>query len=309
MTTVGVVVCCYTFDRWDAVHRALKSIAEQSRPADAVVLVVDHEPELYAAAQVAFPTVRVVENRAPARGVAGARNTGVEELTTDVVAFLDDDAVAPIEWLECLLPAFADPQLLGIDSRLVPAWEDDPPRWFPSELLWVVGCSYTGLPERRAEVRNLIGAAMVMRRCVFTSTGGFRTELGRVGRIPVGCEETELSIRARVEFPGARFEHDPEVAVEHAVPRRRATWSYLVSRCWSEGRSKAFVTALSDTRRGLASEWTYTTRVVPRGIARYVVHGELARATALVVGVSCTAAGYGFALVAERRTRRALSTR
>ena len=61
----------------------------------------------------------------------------------------------------------------------------------------MVGCSYTGLPTRRADVRNVIGAAMAFRREAFTLAGTFSDLVGRVGTTPTGCEETELCIRLR----------------------------------------------------------------------------------------------------------------
>ena len=108
----------------------------------------------------------------------------------DVVAFLDDDAEADPGWLEELLAQYDDPHVAGAGGRAMAVWPQRRPRWFPPEFDWVVGCSYTGLPETVSPVRNLIGAAMSFRRTIFDQLGSFDTEMGRLGVLPLGCEET-----------------------------------------------------------------------------------------------------------------------
>ena len=61
----------------------------------------------------------------------------------------------------------------GDSSHVEPDWAGPPPEWFPSEFLWVVGCSYVGLPQHAAYVRNPIGASMAVRRRVFEEAGPF----------------------------------------------------------------------------------------------------------------------------------------
>ena len=46
-----------------------------------------------------------------------------------------------------------------------------------------------------ADLRNVIGCNMAFRATVFDTAGLFGEDLGRVGRVPYGCEETELCIR------------------------------------------------------------------------------------------------------------------
>ena len=57
----------------------------------------------------------------------------------------------------------------------------------PSEFDWVVGCTYEGHRSSLGPVRNLIGANMSMRRRVFDSVGGFRSDLGRTNSKPAGA--------------------------------------------------------------------------------------------------------------------------
>jgi GT2 family glycosyltransferase len=303
--TTAVVVCAYTTARWGQLQAAVRSAVEQTPPPVEVVVVVDHCEELLSSAKTleqpavaGQPGVRVVASTGT-RGLSGARNTGVVAVATDVVAFLDDDAVACPGWLAELARHFADPGVVGVGGRVEPAWAGPEPAWLPPEFRWVVGCSYSGLPAVTAEVRNPIGASMAFRRQPLLDVGGFSTTVGRVGTRPLGCEETELSIRLARHVPGARVLYEPRSVVQHHVPADRTRWSYFRQRCWAEGLSKARVAALSDPRHALSAERRYAARVLPRGIARDLRGaagtGEaalLARAGASVAGLAVTAAGY-----------------
>src|SRR5215469_1976290 len=145
--SVSVVVCAYTEDRWQKLSRAIGSIHDQHQAACEVILVIDHCPWLLERCRREFPGVAVVPNRFQ-RGLSGSRNTGLAKARGEVVAFLDDDAVASSDWIAVLGGHYEDAQVLGIGGLVEPLWEQGRPRWFPPELDWVVGCSYRGMPTR-----------------------------------------------------------------------------------------------------------------------------------------------------------------
>jgi glycosyltransferase involved in cell wall biosynthesis len=87
---VGVVVP--THDRPELLRRTLRHIVDQDYDGviETIVVYDRAEPDLGLAYESATRPVRVVRNeRQP--GLAGARNTGVDHLATDLVAFCDDD--------------------------------------------------------------------------------------------------------------------------------------------------------------------------------------------------------------------------
>lgn len=295
--TYSVVVCAYTEHRFEALRAAVESVESQSPAPEETILVIDHNDALLERARATFPSAVVLAN-AEERGLSGARNTGLALATGDVVAFLDDDAVAAPDWSRRLLEAYGDPSVIGTGGLAVPNWQSDTPGWLPPEFLWTVGCSYRGLPTEAAPIRNPIGANMSFRREVFDRVGGFRRGIGRVGRTPRGCEETEFSIRARQQRPDGVIMHIPKARVEHLVTPERVTWGYFWRRCWSEGLSKALVSGGVGSQDALASEWSYTLKTLPLGILRGVaaaLRGDrdgFRRAAAIVAGLAITTAGY-----------------
>jgi glucosyl-dolichyl phosphate glucuronosyltransferase len=305
-----VVVCAYTMDRWGDLVTAIESLNRQERPADEVLLIVDHCPPLAARAGVELPAVRVVPSRGRP-GLSGARNTGIAEATGDVVAFLDDDAAADPDWTARLLDAYGDERVLGVGGLIRPRWDGRRPSWFPTEFDWVVGCTHRGMPLDRAPVRNFIGANMSLRRDVLTTVGGFRADLGRIGTHPLGCEETELCIRAARAYPDGVLLYEPAAAVDHHVPDKRATWSYFRARCFAEGLSKAAVARLAGSRRALATERSYLRTTIPRALIRPLRPGpgrpSLATVAVIIGGIVVTVTGYAVGRLRVRRGASATS--
>jgi O-antigen biosynthesis protein len=294
---MSVVVCTYSPARTAGLMSLVTALRAQTLLPAQVIVVVDHEPELLARLRDSLDGVVVVPN-SYTRGLSGARNSGVDQATSVIVAFIDDDALPAPDLLERLAAGYQDEAVLGVGGAVDPAWEADPPGWFPPEYGWVVGCSYTGMPLTPSSIRNFIGCNMSFRRDVFDALGGFQIELGRIGSKPFGCEETEFCIRLSGAFARGVLLFEPAARVRHSVPLERSTWKYFRSRCYSEGRSKALVSHLSGASRGLASERSYVASTLPRGVVDAVsrwLHGDragLARAGAIVVGLAITSAGY-----------------
>ncbi|MGW0084872.1 glycosyltransferase family 2 protein [Streptomyces sp. NPDC003393] len=308
---VSVVICVYTEDRWQDILAAVSSVRAQSRPALETLLVVDHNPALLerlAGEYKEAGDVRVLPNAGP-RGLSAGRNTGIAASRGEVVAFLDDDAVAERDWLRRFAEGYADPRVMAVGGRTMPVWASGRrPAWFPEEFDWVVGCTYRGLPPGRVRVRNVLGGNASFRRTAFDAAGGFATGIGRDGdRRPLGCEETELCIRLTRARPDAILLIDDRAVIHHRVPGVRERFRYFRARTYAEGLSKALVARSVGADKGLESERRYTTRVLPSGVARGLRDALLARpggagrAAAIVAGVLAAAGGYAVGSVRARR--------
>ncbi len=310
----SVIVCAYTFDRWDELIACIESVAGQTRQPLEVILVVDGNDELKARAEATFSGVRVVMND-EVRGLSGGRMTGSKLACGRYLAFLDDDAVASPSWLEGHHNAYADPNVLGVGGPTMPLWQTPRPAWFPEEFLWVVGCSYLGLPMDGNRIRNPIGANMSVRAEVADRVGSWAAALGRGSGAAGTADETEFAIRAARAYDGGYWVFSEQAAVLHTVTPERARWAYFVSRCRLEAGGKALVATLVGIQDGLASERTYVMRTLPLGVLRGLseaVRGDrdgLRRAGAIVAGLGITAAEYGrLRLAAMIRQRRASPT-
>ena len=308
---ISVVVCVYTEDRWEDILAAVDSVRAQSRPALETLLVVDHNQALLDRLSKEYKEtegVRVLANAGP-RGLSAGRNTGIAASYGDVIAFLDDDAVAEPDWLLHFAEGYEDPLVMAVGGRTMPIWASGRrPAWFPEEFDWVVGCTYKGLPPGRVQVRNVLGGNASFRRSAFDAAGGFATGIGRDGdKRPLGCEETELCIRLTRARPEAILLIDDRAVIHHRVPEAREHFAYFRTRTYAEGLSKALVARSVGADKGLESERRYTTRVLPAGVARGLRDmllarpGGAGRAAAIVTGVVTAAGGYVLGSVRARR--------
>ncbi len=298
LPTRSVVICAYTIERWEQLGAAVDSALSQVADTDEVIVVIDHNSELLDRAQRSLGNSVTVVGNTGTRGLSGARNTGVGVSSRDVVVFLDDDAVAADDWLDLLTTPFANPDVVGVGGRAEPDWESGTaPWWMPEDFLWVVGCSYKGLPTEAAPVRNPIGCNMAFRRSAIEDVGGFSSDLGRVGKKPVGGEETDLSIRI-AHVVGGRIMYEPAAAVAHHVNAARENWTYFASRCYFEGRSKAVLAKRVGASDATEAERTYLSTLA-RGVTSRI--GEairtrrtapLAQIGALLAGLAITTTGF-----------------
>jgi glycosyltransferase involved in cell wall biosynthesis len=304
-SSVTVVVCAYTRDRWVTLRHAIDAVLSQLGPNDELVVVVDHNDALLAQCRDYLVKGAVLAN-CRTRGLSGARNTAIDKACGSIVAFLDDDAVPLDGWLDALRAPYANEHVCGVGGFAKPRWLRGRPGWFPAEFLWVVGCSHRGLPTDAGIVRNLVGANMSFRRAAFHYAGGFTEQMGRIGKLLLSCEDTEFSIRLKQANPDGIIWYEPAAQVEHHVPQRRASLSYFARRCWAEGISKAEVARRVGRSSALSAERQYTLRVLPRGVwngLHDAAVGDIwgiARSAAIVFGLVTTAAGYCIGILTRR---------
>lgn len=306
MTTAGpdvsVVICAYTERRWTELLRAIDSVLQQQLPPVEILVVVDHNPELATRLRSTVDSSVTVTENSRQRGLSGARNTALEQVKGEAIAFLDDDAHAGPGWLAALTTPFADPEVFAVGGAATPVWPKARPVTLPAprrgqrpirgELDWVVGCTYHGQPQSLAHVRNVMGCNMAFRASVFSQIGGFTEGIGRVGALPLGCEETELCIRLRQANRNARILFEPSALVHHQVSADRLSWTYLRRRSYAEGVSKAAVATLVGADDALSTERAYTSQIIPLALLRELASGHVRGAFALVLSVLSAALGY-----------------
>lgn len=303
--SLSVIVCAYTNDRIAQLVNCVDAILEQLHSCDEVVVVIDHNAELFEFMASRYGD-RVIAN-SRVRGLSGARNSGIAHACRDVLAFIDDDAEIQPGWAARLRAHYSDPTVAGVGGYAEPVWPGaGRPTWFPDEYDWVVGCSHRGLPVTVTPVRNFIGCNMSFHNSVFAEVGDFNVDVGRVGSRPIGCEETELCIRLTQARPTARLLFDPAIAVRHSVTQERARVGYFLDRCFSEGLSKHRVSGMVGSSDALSTERRYVTSVLPlaffRGLRDALAgHGSrraaCARSATVLVGLVVTTVGYGYSML------------
>ena len=281
--TAAVVVCVASDQREGMLRACVDSLLAGTRVPDELFVVVDQNPALQERLASLPDAVQLMST--PRQGNSEGRNVGIRSATSDVVAFVDDDAAVEPAWLERMMAAFeADDELVGAGGAVVPRFLDGR-RWLPDELLWVVGCTYAGHRTDAGPIRNPIGCNMAYRREALLQVGAFATEYGKQGDKLVICDETELCLRLEGAFGEGRITFVPEARVLHNVPPTRITWHGLYRRCLAEGLSKGRLRRRYRDR-ALASERGYVQRLVLRTVPAMALGGALRRDSQQVLGAA-----------------------
>ncbi len=238
MNNVSIVISTYSKDRLEYLLDCVDSLKKQTLKPAEIILVLDPNSELIEFYRMRLPDIKIAVSQE--QGLSNARNVGVKNAKEEIIAFIDDDAVADKDWLKNLTKNYEDPKTMGVGGQIRPLWNKSP-KWFPSELNWVLGCTYKGLPENRASIRNPIGCNMSFRKKAFERAGYFRCDIGRFGKKLLSGEEMEFSVRVLEKIPDSKIIYEPSAIVYHKVDAKKANLKYLCKRSFYEGISKALI--------------------------------------------------------------------
>jgi glycosyltransferase involved in cell wall biosynthesis len=158
--------------------------------------------------------VPVGYHRIPHSGAATARNVGLSRSSRDIVAFIDDDAMAVSEWLGRLVTALLSVGVGGAGGRVSP---DYPESVLEAEMLsggemkW---SGYNAVPSGVQEVDHLPGGNMAFWREALLAVRGLDTDYTRRGS---WREDTDLCVRLR--HHGYRLLYDGQARISHRAYR------------------------------------------------------------------------------------------
>jgi glucosyl-dolichyl phosphate glucuronosyltransferase len=304
--SAAVVVCTASEEREPLLLACVDSLLAGERVPDEIFVVVDQNPSLEKKLAGRVPAAATLLHT-EGQGTSDGRNVGIQAASSDVVAFVDDDATVAPDWLLSLMEPFeASDHVLGVGGAIVPDWGADR-RWLPDELLWVVGCTYRGHREDPGPIRNPIGCNMAFRRDELVGAGGFATEFGKRGDALVVCDETELGLRLERLHGRGRIQYVPTALVRHHVPGARVGWEALVRRSITEGLSKGRLHRLYPGA-AVSAERRYVRRLFSDALPRLLAEGIVTRdrrsllgAAAILVSVAATGAAFVAGLATRPR--------
>ena len=299
---VSVVVCTYAMERYDVFSECVESVLGQTHDPLEVVIVVDGNPEVFDRVQSDFGhhSNVVLHDNDENQGISYSRTKGAELASGDVVAFIDDDGVAEVDWIETLVETYESTDAVAVGGYVAPDWVTEKPEFFPEEFYWLVGCTERGFAEDGEEVRNTYGSNISYKREVFLDVGGYDVNTGRKGDRHIQAHEAPVGIRIREAY-GKGVVYVEDAVVHHKLFAYRGEFRWLVFRSFWQGFSKRVMELLYPGSQGNESVFLKDlfVRALPARVGRTVVERSTEpakQAVAIVVFTGAVGLGYLYGL-------------
>ncbi len=239
---VKITAIVPTHNRAKFLGRCLISLCQQTLdPALYEICVVNNastdataEVAAMVAAHCPDRTFVIVEE--PKLGLSRARNCGIAATTAPLIAFADDDATMPPEWLEKFVNRFEE---LGagvgkIGGEIEPIWETPRPDWITEPMLALLSANAGHGDTAKFCDYPITECNSCYRREALDAVGNFPENLGRVGNSLLSNEGViDWVIRAS----DYKLFFDPDIRIKHFIHADRLTPQWFRRRYFWQGVS------------------------------------------------------------------------
>lgn len=229
-----ISVLIATRDRAPLLAATLEALSQQESPGQPVEIVVvdnastDGTLAVIERARAACANLVYIREERP--GKSHALNTALAQLKGDLIVLTDDDVLPARGWLAAYARAFETSSADFVVGRILPMWEEQPPRWLSPALYGVLAIpdgGTVGLPIARGLNEHImpLGANMAVRRRIVDRIGGWSPDLGKLqGTLRTG-EDHEFALR--MLMAGFNGWYEPDAWVRHRVPADRLRLPYF----------------------------------------------------------------------------------
>jgi GT2 family glycosyltransferase len=170
--TVSVIICTYNRGRYLA--RCLDSIKKQTYPNYEIIIVNGPSNDDTEMVLQRYDNVKTIRQKTM-NGLSFARNLGIVASKGDIIAFIDDDAVADKDWIRFLVQGYSDSSVGGVGGLVLSP--DGIKVQFDNGVIDKCGISDPirpmGKKAKPDEFNIFMGTNCSFRRSVIDSVGGF----------------------------------------------------------------------------------------------------------------------------------------
>ena len=243
MPEIAAIICTHNRDRY--LGAAIDSLLNQDFD-DYEIIVVDNassdRTKEVVQQRLDNPLIKYVYE--PELGLSVARNRGAKETTAPILAYLDDDAEASVQWLKVITQAYRENERLAIAggkvTLILPEGKTALPEWLSLEAAGALGSYDLGNEMTYIDNPGLTprGLNYSLRQTFLQEIGGFDPNLGRVGKNLLSNEEllmTELALEK-----GWQVAYLPEALAAHNVAPERLHPQWFINRAWWQGVSECY---------------------------------------------------------------------
>jgi glycosyltransferase involved in cell wall biosynthesis len=192
----------------------------------------DDTTQILASFETRLPLTTVWE---PTLGKSAALNSGLSQITGDLVVVTDDDAVPNRDWLVQLRQAADSHASFSIfGGAIVPLWEEKPPSWI-LPFYGFLSITDPSWEEGPIVAGHVYGPNMAVRSEIIAAGYRFDVSLGPAGSLYQMGEDCDFLQRiARAGFTGW---HCKTAIVGHIIRKHQMNRRYMLLRARAHGRA------------------------------------------------------------------------
>ena len=245
---ISIVICTYNGSR--TLRDCLEGVALVEYPDFETIVVNDGSTDAVPAIAAEFD-VRLISTEN--RGLSAARNTGWQEATGEIVAYLDDDARPDPHWLQYLAWAFRTSRHVGIGG----------PNLAPPGDGWIAECvaHAPGGPlhvlTSDTEAEHIPGCNMAFRKSALAAVGGFDARFRTAG--------DDVDLCWRLQDNGGTLGFHAGAMVWHH--RRNSVRTYWKQQ-FGYGRAEALLEDKFPDRYNELGHYSWAGRIYGNGLTR-----------------------------------------
>jgi glycosyltransferase involved in cell wall biosynthesis len=256
-TNISLAIC--TYNNCDLLEKTLESIEKQKVSSEIIwsVLVIDNNSddgtkELINAYILSNKIQKLNYFFEHNQGLAFARRRAISESQAQWIAFIDDDCILSQDWVEKAVSfCKRHPQAGGIGGHVELLWEREPEsinlacKESLSYQYW--GDSSVRLPS--SGFIYLVGAGLIIQREAINDSGWLDSMklTDRKGKKLSSGGDTEMVLLIR--NAGYEIWYTPSLKLQHFIPEKRMSLSYLCELHRAFGRTDHILNLLSEKRK------------------------------------------------------------
>jgi glycosyltransferase involved in cell wall biosynthesis len=250
---ISVVIC--TYNRADYILDAMESLYHQTLDKNKFEIIIannnstDNTKSIVEAYITSHRDANLIYVEELRQGASYARNTGAAWVTSPLLCFMDDDAIAEKDYLERIVIFFkTHTDAGGLGGRIIPKYIPAQPQWMSYYVSSLVGnFDYSKEVCVFAEKKYPLESNMIIKTADFRKVNGFNTKLpGVVGTLRIGGEGKEFFYK--LQALGNKIYYDPHIIVQHVVEVKKLTKEYMYRVASGIGRGERIrVKAISQT--------------------------------------------------------------
>ena len=230
---VSTIVC--TTGR-DTLRKCLESLNKQTLDNYEVIVVGINQQPKDLISELDFKFIL-----SPVANSSFQRNLGIKEAGGEIIAFIDDDAIADKEWLNILTKHYDNKKVVCVGGKIIPRFLTKIPTFLkqlPEGMFkGFIGETLLSFNETTTIDKPLLwGCNLSFRKTIFDDVGMFDETLGRTRDKLISEDDTEL--QRRILKKGFKLIYEPKAIVTHIINKKRLTKKWFIERSFWQGYSE-----------------------------------------------------------------------